>query len=101
TYWTNYTLRNAGVLRGAFLNLPQDGLYFQSNTTATYVPDSGAHNYVLHFANNSTPPVNAFWSVTMYDSQGYPMPNPLNRSTISPHLGNLTYNPDGSLDINI
>jgi len=101
TYGTNYTLRDAGVLRGAFLNLPQDGLYFQSNTTATGVPFSGANNYVLHFLNNSTPPVNAFWSVTVYDSQGYPVPNSLNRSTIAPHLDNLTYNPDGSLDIYI
>jgi hypothetical protein len=72
-----------------------------SNTTATGVPYSGANNYVLHFANNSTPPVNAFWSVTMWDSQGYSIPNPINRYTISPNLGTLTYNPDGSLDIYI
>ena len=100
-YGTNYTVRDAAVLRGAFVNLPQDNLYFQSNATTTGVPYSGANNYVLHFASNSTPPVNALWSVTMYDSQGYPVPNPLNRSTIAPHLGNLTYNPDGSLDIYI
>ena len=100
-YGTNYTLRDAGLFRAAWVNLPQDGLYFQSNTTATGVPYSGTNNYVLHFAANSTPPVNALWSLTMYDSQGYPVPNPLNRSTIAPHLGNLTYNPDGSLDIYI
>ena len=100
-YGTNYTLRDAVVLRGSFPNLALDSLYFTSNATASSVPYSGANNYVLHFANNSTPPVNALWSLTMYDSQGYPVPNPLNRSTIAPHLGNLTYNPDGSLDIYI
>jgi hypothetical protein len=100
-YGTNYTLRDAVVLRGSFANLALDSLYFTSNATASGVPYSGANNYVLHFANNSTPPVNALWSLTMYDSQGYPVPNPLNRSTIAPHLGNLTYNPDGSLDIYI
>jgi hypothetical protein len=56
---------------------------------------------VLHFANNSTPPVNALWSVTLYDSQGRLVPNPINRYEISPHVGNLTFNPDGSLDIYI
>lgn len=101
TYGTNYTVRTAQTMQGAFGTLPQDNLYFLSNTTATGVPFSGANNYVLHFANNSTPPVNAFWSLTMYDSQLYPVPNPLNRYAIAPHLGNLTYNPDGSLDIYI
>ncbi len=101
TYGTNYTLRAGITLAYLLPNLPQDNLYMISNTTATGVPYSGANDYVLHFANNSTPPVNAFWSVTMYDTQGYPVPNSLNRYTISPHLGNLTYNPDGSLDIYI
>ena len=81
--------------------IPQDALYWWSFTNATGVPYSGANTYVLHFANNSTPPVNAFWSVTLYDSQGHFVPNPVNRYAISPHLGNLTYNPDGSLDIYI
>jgi hypothetical protein len=56
---------------------------------------------VLHFDCNGTPPVNAFWSITLYDSNGRPVPNPINRYEISPHTGNLTYNPDGSLDIYI
>jgi len=101
TYGTNYTLRAGQSMGWAFFNLPQDALYSLSYTNATGVPYSGANNYVLHFANNSTPPVNAFWSVTLYDSQGNFVPNPLNRYAISPHLGNLTHNPDGSLDIYI
>ena len=82
-------------------NLPEDALYLQSMTNATGVPYSGAYNYVLHFARNGTPAVNAFWSITLYDSNGRPIPNPINRNEISPRIGNLTYNPDGSLDIYI
>ena len=98
-YGTNYTYRAGMALGYLFTALPQDALYPISNTTTAGVPYSGANNYVLHFANNSTPPVNAFWSVTLYDNQGYVIPNPLNRYTIAPHLSNVTYNPDGSLDI--
>jgi hypothetical protein len=100
-YGTNYTLRAGMALASPVYNLPQDALYSQSKTNSTGVPYSGANNYVLHFANNSTPPVNALWSVTLYDSQGRLVPNPINRYEISPHIGNLTYNPDGSLDIYI
>ncbi|MGZ4904692.1 MAG: DUF1254 domain-containing protein, partial [Halobacteriota archaeon] len=100
-YGTNYTLRAGMANASPLYNLPQDALYAQSKTNATGVPYSGANDYVLHFANNSTPPVNAFWSITLYDSQGRPVPNAIDRYEISPHLGNLTYNPDGSLDIYI
>ncbi len=100
-YGTNYTLRAGMANASPLYNLPQDALYLQSKTNATGVPYSGANNYVLHFANNSTPPVNALWSITLYDSQGRPVPNPINRYKISSNTGNLTYNPDGSLDIYI
>lgn len=101
TYGTNYTLRAGMANASPLYNLPQDALYLQSKTNATGVPYSGADNYVLHFASNSTPPVNAFWSITLYDKNGRPVPNPINRYEISPHIGNLAYNPDGSLDIYI
>lgn len=100
-YGTNYTLRAGMAYASPLYNLPQDALYLQSMTNATGVPYSGAYNYVLHFTGNGTPSVNAFWSITLYDSNGRPVPNPMNRYEISPRIGNLTYNPDGSLDIYI
>jgi hypothetical protein len=100
-YGTNYTLR-AGLAAGYGAgNLAEDALYWWSFANATGVPHSGSNNYVLHFANNSTPPVNAFWSVTLYDIEGNLVPNPLNQYAITSHSGNPTYNPDGSLDIYI
>ncbi|MGZ4936992.1 MAG: DUF1254 domain-containing protein, partial [Halobacteriota archaeon] len=49
-YGTNYTVNTGSLLRGGFLNLPEDALYFTSNFTATGAIYSGANNYVLHFA---------------------------------------------------
>ena len=59
---------------------------------------NGAHKYVLHF--DELPPVDAFWSVTMYDiPKFYLVENPINRYTIGDRTPGLRYNPDGSLDI--
>jgi len=98
-YGTNYTLR-AGLAAGYGAgNLAEDALYWWSFTNATGVPYTGENNYVLHFAGNSTPPVNGFWSVTLYDSEGHYVPNPLSQFAITSHSGNPRYNADGSLDI--
>ncbi len=101
TYGTNYTLRAGTARAGSFANLPQDGLYMYSTANAIGAPYIGASDYVLHFAKNQLPPVNAFWSLTMYNTEYFLIANTINRYAISPHLGNLTYNPDGSLDIYI
>jgi len=59
---------------------------------------NGAHKYVLHF--DELPPVDAFWSVTMYDiPKFYLVANPINRYSIGDRTPGLKYNSDGSLDI--
>lgn len=57
------------------------------------------HNYTLTFAADQFPPVNAFWSVTMYDGKTqFLIENPINRYLInSPMLPGMKKNPDGSL----
>jgi len=58
--------------------------------------------FYLHSTQGlNIPPVNAFWSLTMYNNQHSFVDNPLNRYAISPHLGSLKCNADGSLDIYI
>jgi hypothetical protein len=61
---------------------------------------NGANKYTLTFAKDQTPPVNAFWSITMYEiNQGWWfVPNRLNKFTVSPR-DNLKYNADGSLTL--
>jgi hypothetical protein len=58
----------------------------------------GANKYTLHFDRGATPPVAAFWSVTLYDSEGFQVANPLNRFNLSSWMP-LKYNADGSLDL--
>jgi hypothetical protein len=52
----------------------------------------------MRFPKGQTPPVQGFWSLTMYDSQYFFVANPLNRYSISPRQ-NLKANPDGSIDL--
>ena len=61
-------------------------------------PLDGASNYVIHFDKNDIPPVEAFWSVTLYDNDGFQVANPLNRFAVSSWMP-FHYNPDGSLDL--
>jgi hypothetical protein len=53
---------------------------------------------VLHFGKQELPPVNAFWSITLYDADGFAFPNPLNRYALGDR-DPLKYNADGSLDL--
>lgn len=76
-------------------NLDEDAIY-----PSTVTPLNGKNVYVMHFAKGATPPVKAFWSLTMYNPQFYFYANPLNKYTVSPR-NKLKYNPDGSLDIYI
>jgi hypothetical protein len=65
--------------------------------------DGSKHNYTLTFAAGQFPPVNAFWSVTMYDGKSQLLiKNPINRYLInSPMLPNMKKNADGSLTLYI
>lgn len=62
---------------------------------------NGQYDYVLHFDKEQLPPVEAFWSVTMYDKDFYLVPNRIKRYAIADYTPGLEYNDDGSLDIYI
>lgn len=95
----NYYLKRAIVaLVGLGANLPEDAVYPLNIGDADGKPLTGANKYVLHFAQNEIPPANAFWSVTLYDKDGFPTANALNRCAIGDRDA-LTFNADGSLDV--
>jgi hypothetical protein len=95
----NYYLKRALIAQvGLGANLPEDAIYPLNLADDTGKPLDGANAYVLHFEKDATPPVNAFWSVTLYDNQGFQVPNRLNRFAVSSWMP-FKYNPDGSLDL--
>jgi hypothetical protein len=95
----NYYLKRAIVaLVGLGANLPEDAIYPLNLGDTNGEPLTGANKYVLHFAKTEIPPVAAFWSVTLYDKDGFPTANALNRNAIG-NRDDLKYNADGSLDI--
>jgi hypothetical protein len=95
----NYYLKRALVAQaGLGANLPEDAIYPLNIADDSGKPLDGANKYTLHFDKGATPPVGAFWSVTLYDNEGFQVPNALNRFAVSSWM-NLKQNADGSLDL--
>jgi hypothetical protein len=95
----NYYFKRAIVAQiGLGANLPDDAIYPLNLGDENGQPLSGEHKYVLHFDKSAAPPVNAFWSITLYDPQGFQVANGLNRFAVSSWMP-FTYNQDGSLDL--
>ena len=80
------------------VNVPQEALYWWTNTDGAGHTLSGQHNYVMHFAPGGLPPNDAFWSLTMGDAKNHFVANPINRYNVSDRSG-LAQNADGSVDI--
>ena len=99
-YGTDYLMRALVTAIGLGANRPQDAVYPTSLKAADGAEYDGANRYVIRFAKDQTPPVEGFWSITMYDSQYFFVANPLNRYSISPRQ-DLKANADGSVDIYI
>ena len=95
----NYYLKRAIVTQvGLGANLPEDAIYPLNIGDSNGKPLDGANKYVLHFNKGETPPVNAFWSITLYDPEGFQIANSLNRFAVSSWMP-FKDNADGSLDL--
>ena len=95
----NYYLKRAIVTQlGLGANLPGDAIYPLNLADDTGKPLDGASNYTLHFDKDQIPPARAFWSITLYDNDGFQVANSLNRFAVSSWMP-FHYNPDGSLDL--
>jgi hypothetical protein len=95
----NYYLKRAIVAQlGLGANVPEDAIYPLNLGDEAGRPLDGANKYTLHFDKGATPPVNAFWSITLYDADGFQVANPLNRFAVSSWMP-FKYDPDGSLTL--
>jgi hypothetical protein len=101
-YRTNYMFRAAIAYQGLGANLGDDSFYPSSFIGSDGEKFSSDKKYVLHFNKDEIPPVNGFWSLTMYNDKMLFAANPINRYS----LGSLSdppliKNSDGSIDIYI
>jgi len=97
----NYLYRMAGAVLGIYGNSKAEAMYPIYTADADGQLLDGAHRYTLRFAPGQLPPVNAFWSLTMYKlPSSLLVANPLNRYLInSPMLPQLEKDPDGGLTL--
>jgi len=97
-YGTDYLNRALVTAIGIGANRPQDAVYPTSLRESLLREYNGANKYVMRFDKGQLPPVEAFWSLTMYDAQFFFVENPINRYSISARQ-KLKANPDGSIDL--
>jgi hypothetical protein len=97
-YGTDYDYRALITQVGLGALTPSEAIYPVAQTDSALAPLNGSTDYVVHIEPGQFPPVDAFWSLTLYDSSGFFVPNSINRYAIGDRT-NLTHNPDGSLDI--
>lgn len=92
-YGTDYLFRAKMAMFGLGANLNADATYF----SPTVLRASTA--YSLIFTKDQFPPCRAFWSLTMYDAQGYLVENTISRYSVSSQMDGLIIKPDGSVEI--
>ena len=96
---TDYVLRGMGNLLGPGWNRADDAVYPLALKDTDGNPYDGAkYNYKMHFDKGGLPPVDGFWSLTMYDKDLFFVPNAINRYNLSQRDTFVT-NPDGSIDL--
>ena len=99
-YGTFYMKRAIVSMLGLGANLPEDAIYPLNLGDSDGKPLDGSGKYTITFPKGEAPPVNAFWSVTLYDNDGFQTANSLNRFAIGDRDA-LKTGADGSITLYI
>jgi hypothetical protein len=97
-YGTDYLQRALLNYQGPGWNRREDAVYPIAKVDAQGKALNGANQYVLRFPKGELPPAQGFWSLTMYDLDGFFVANPLDRVNVSQRDA-FQFNADGSLDL--
>jgi len=100
-YGTDYAFRAVVAIVGLGANTPDEATYPTGIADADGALYSGANEYRLTFPPGAEPPARYFWSLTVYDSAGYLVANPIDRYSLGPSHPPLVRRPDGSIVIAI
>jgi hypothetical protein len=99
-FGTNYLQRALLNWQGPGWNRLEDSVYPMTKVDGEGKTLNGAQQYVVHFAKGELPPVQGFWSLTLYDTEGFFVPNPLDRVNLSQQNA-FNFHEDGALDLYI
>ncbi|CUU56207.1 Uncharacterized conserved protein [Parafrankia irregularis] len=91
--------RAANNIYGPGTQVAEESVFFNMRLGTDGSPLSGARRYRLRFTAGQLPPVDAFWSLTLYDGKYFLVDNPIDRYGVTSHSERLHYGPDGSLEI--
>jgi hypothetical protein len=100
-YGTDYLLRAQVAVVGIGANTPEEAIYPTALADSSGGLLTGAGRYRLVFRKGDSPPVRGFWSITMYDSDGFLVPNSAKRYSLGPTHPPLVRRADGSVVISI
>lgn len=98
-FGTDYYTRTAVGKSNIFVNSPNETKYFYQDLDSTGARLNGAHQYTVTFAKDALPPVQGFWSLTVYNKYHFFAPNSLNRYSLGTKNKDLQLGPDGSLTL--
>jgi hypothetical protein len=98
-FGTDYYSRTAAARANIFVNPRNEAAYFGQEYDSDHDRLNGASAYTVTFPKDGAPPVNGFWSLTLYDSEHFFAPNKLNRFSLGTKNKDLKANADGSLTI--
>jgi hypothetical protein len=96
---TDYLNRTGTAKSNMYDNRPEETKYIYTDDDSQGEQLNGQNTYMVTFAKGEVPPVNGFWSLTLYDDEHFFNPNPLNRYSLGTKNKTLTYNGDGSLTL--
>jgi hypothetical protein len=97
----DYYNRTGTARSNMFDNRPNETQYFYTDLDGAGAQLDGSHRYEVTFAKGQEPPVQGFWSLTLYNKHHLFSENPLKRYSIGTKNQNLKRNADGSLTLYI
>jgi hypothetical protein len=100
-FGTDYLTRTAVARSNILVNAPIQAKYFYQDLDERGGRLNGANRYTVTFAKDQTPPVNGFWSLTLYNEHHFFVANPINRFSVGTKNKDLRLAADGSLTISV
>ena len=98
---TDYLSRAATAKSNMYDNAPEETRYVYTDVDAQGRRLNGGRRYTVTFAKGQVPPVNGFWSLTLYNNEHLFEPNKLNRYSLGTKSKTLKYDPNGSLTLHV